>query len=309
MSLPPANWYPDPEGYERLRYWDGTQWTNHYHEAAPQAPSNSSPAPLPASASMSSSFSLEEPAALPDFMSSPSTNQWGVSDEPETASSLAGVAGLDEYYSSNGNGSYNQRQNGYADKKVSKLAAIFQDKRVRYIGIPVVVVLALLIGAFVGGVFSNSASSTTSTASSSSSSSFCQNAMNLKTDMVSIFGSKTTGQALTRSDVLSTTGKGITDIKKLQTDVQALVSTAPNTRAAADFKLAATPVAVILSSEEQTQSATQALPNSATAEQVAAATEPSTMIELVALSNLSKELKSGFTASKAKTACPGLLSK
>jgi hypothetical protein len=25
----PANWYPDPEGGPGLRYWDGTQWTEH----------------------------------------------------------------------------------------------------------------------------------------------------------------------------------------------------------------------------------------------------------------------------------------
>ena len=27
--LPPANWYPDPSGNARLRYWDGTRWTDH----------------------------------------------------------------------------------------------------------------------------------------------------------------------------------------------------------------------------------------------------------------------------------------
>ena len=28
-DLPPANWYPDPKGEKRLRYWDGQQWTDH----------------------------------------------------------------------------------------------------------------------------------------------------------------------------------------------------------------------------------------------------------------------------------------
>lgn len=28
-ALPPANWYPDPHGLKRLRYWDGAQWTEH----------------------------------------------------------------------------------------------------------------------------------------------------------------------------------------------------------------------------------------------------------------------------------------
>lgn len=27
--LPPANWYPDPQRVARLRYWDGTSWTQH----------------------------------------------------------------------------------------------------------------------------------------------------------------------------------------------------------------------------------------------------------------------------------------
>jgi collagen type III alpha len=28
-SLPPADWYPDPHGLARLRYWDGDAWTEH----------------------------------------------------------------------------------------------------------------------------------------------------------------------------------------------------------------------------------------------------------------------------------------
>jgi hypothetical protein len=28
-SQPPAGWYPDPQGLMRLRYWDGSQWTEH----------------------------------------------------------------------------------------------------------------------------------------------------------------------------------------------------------------------------------------------------------------------------------------
>ena len=26
---PPADWYPDPQGEKRLRYWDGSAWTSH----------------------------------------------------------------------------------------------------------------------------------------------------------------------------------------------------------------------------------------------------------------------------------------
>ena len=29
QPMPPANWYPDPAGQARLRYWDGASWTAH----------------------------------------------------------------------------------------------------------------------------------------------------------------------------------------------------------------------------------------------------------------------------------------
>lgn len=29
LPLPPAGWYDDPEHASAVRYWDGTQWTNH----------------------------------------------------------------------------------------------------------------------------------------------------------------------------------------------------------------------------------------------------------------------------------------
>lgn len=29
MSTTPANWYPDPMGRHQLRYWNGTEWTEH----------------------------------------------------------------------------------------------------------------------------------------------------------------------------------------------------------------------------------------------------------------------------------------
>jgi hypothetical protein len=32
----PAGWYPDPSGSGQQRYWDGSQWTEHYAPAAGQ---------------------------------------------------------------------------------------------------------------------------------------------------------------------------------------------------------------------------------------------------------------------------------
>lgn len=33
----PAGWYPDPSGSPRQRYFDGTNWTEHYHDEAAAA--------------------------------------------------------------------------------------------------------------------------------------------------------------------------------------------------------------------------------------------------------------------------------
>lgn len=43
----PAGWYPDTNQPGTLRYWDGTQWTEHTHrqEAGPGSPAPSYPAP------------------------------------------------------------------------------------------------------------------------------------------------------------------------------------------------------------------------------------------------------------------------
>ena len=38
-DAPRAGWYPDPEGYTRLRWWEGTDWGDHYR--APPTPSES----------------------------------------------------------------------------------------------------------------------------------------------------------------------------------------------------------------------------------------------------------------------------
>jgi len=36
-DAPPPGWYPDPEGYSRLRWWEGTDWSDRFR--APPTPS------------------------------------------------------------------------------------------------------------------------------------------------------------------------------------------------------------------------------------------------------------------------------
>lgn len=36
-ATPPAGWYPDPQDADKQRYWDGSAWTEHTADGAPQA--------------------------------------------------------------------------------------------------------------------------------------------------------------------------------------------------------------------------------------------------------------------------------
>jgi hypothetical protein len=36
QTMPPPGWHPDPSGQHSLRYWDGTQWTDHTQDGPPQ---------------------------------------------------------------------------------------------------------------------------------------------------------------------------------------------------------------------------------------------------------------------------------
>jgi len=35
-DAPPAGWYPDPEGGSRLRWWEGTDWSDRYRARPPE---------------------------------------------------------------------------------------------------------------------------------------------------------------------------------------------------------------------------------------------------------------------------------
>ncbi|MBF4623131.1 DUF2510 domain-containing protein [Clavibacter sp. VKM Ac-2872] len=47
----PAGWYADPAGSDRLRWWDGTRWTDHLADAPAAAASTASTGPAAAPAS------------------------------------------------------------------------------------------------------------------------------------------------------------------------------------------------------------------------------------------------------------------
>ena len=64
MANPPADWYSDPGHANRLRYWDGMQWTTHVVDAAPPAPRGSAPADAARASAYSNSSNLTMTPAL-----------------------------------------------------------------------------------------------------------------------------------------------------------------------------------------------------------------------------------------------------
>lgn len=56
-----ADWYPDPNGRAELRYWDGTQWTDHVSNSGVQSSDPSAP-----DASSSAAGQPAPPSARPD---------------------------------------------------------------------------------------------------------------------------------------------------------------------------------------------------------------------------------------------------
>jgi hypothetical protein len=62
----PAGWYQDPSQADQLRYWDGTQWTQHTHASAPQSPAAQPTSPTPTASGVTppASDSFATPASI-----------------------------------------------------------------------------------------------------------------------------------------------------------------------------------------------------------------------------------------------------
>src|SRR5687768_6203451 len=65
-AAPPPNWYPDPHDKAQLRWWDGTQWTEHRHPvvaAAATSTVNDAPLEQTADATAARAAAVDETAA------------------------------------------------------------------------------------------------------------------------------------------------------------------------------------------------------------------------------------------------------
>ena len=46
MSQPAPGWYPDPAGSQRLRWWNGGEWTEQFHDMPQQGASVAQQMPI-----------------------------------------------------------------------------------------------------------------------------------------------------------------------------------------------------------------------------------------------------------------------
>jgi len=69
-AMAAAGWYPDPYDPTQLRYWDGSEWTEHTHEIVLEPVEAQQPAPDPAD--------TPEPASAPPFIPNPGDQSPGL---------------------------------------------------------------------------------------------------------------------------------------------------------------------------------------------------------------------------------------
>jgi Protein of unknown function (DUF2510) len=66
LSLPPPMWCPDPAGTNRLRWWDGSTWTDQYAQV---------PAPEPAVSAMPALVTTHKSSQFTDYTLQPTEKQ------------------------------------------------------------------------------------------------------------------------------------------------------------------------------------------------------------------------------------------
>jgi hypothetical protein len=76
-AAPPPNWYPDPHDAAQLRWWDGSQWTEHLHPLVQEPAERRSETPR---------TEQQQPTPAPDQSSAarqPVVDRWAVVSTPE----------------------------------------------------------------------------------------------------------------------------------------------------------------------------------------------------------------------------------
>ncbi len=97
QQLPPAGWKDDPEGGPGMRYWDGSQWTDHYHPPRDTAQQPAAGGFQPAGQAFQPATGSEPAVASSSGQQVSSLDETqldvrgyhGGRDEPETADSAA----------------------------------------------------------------------------------------------------------------------------------------------------------------------------------------------------------------------------
>ena len=93
MSQPPAGWYPDPAGSQRLRWWNGGEWTEQFHDMPQQGAPVAQQTPTEQAAEQHMPAQSQAPAVSSDpYNPSAVAPQLGVADAGSQTGSQAADA-------------------------------------------------------------------------------------------------------------------------------------------------------------------------------------------------------------------------